>query len=374
MLIPALMAFALPSTPIETYAVDEGKTIYVDFSLQESSSGLSPVLRYGEEECKLVEEGDGIYKSESVINATSLSSGYFITCNEECIITVTGNSLITKPLYNYICINKDRDAFYGSYGNTLSNPGATAATQRVWLSNDVAEFYSDDEWDKPRKNAVAYLLNNTYQIVIMDNCRNSADSRDYYYADIPAEAVSCHFLRVSNNSGIIYEDNEVLFWQYGVCYLYALDGIINTVTVPKADADILGLVVEAYLTYGKLPSNGSDTGTVSNLFNTWFKEKSATAEDLKNYKIKDYSGEGYKDGEYHPEVPKTAEFSVNEKWNTMCGQAGIDPKTGERRNVFGFLNFSSSTWGIIGLVGVAAVVLLIGAILMLLKNKYRAEA
>ena len=370
--LPTIFFFVPSSASLEAVAeLDNSKTIYVDFSMVDEAT--NPSISFGEQVFPLsVEEGD-IYKSESSISDVLLLGGFSICYDEDYAVKVNENSPLTNPLYNYIYINKDNTVGYGLYGKSHPNDGATAATQRIWLSNDNQDFYTLDPWGKPYRNAVAYLANNEYRIVLMENVRNSFDSHDYYYCDIPAEANMCRFLRLSSNNYLIAEDNEVLFRQYGVCYLYVTKGNISTMNVPSADADILGLVVEAYLTYGKLPSNGSDSETVANLFTTWFKDKSASSEDLKSHKIKDYTGEGYKDGEYHPEVPKTSEFSINEKWNTLCSQAGIDPKTGANRSVLSFLNLSGNTWNIVGLVGVTLLVLAIGAIAMLIKNKSRVE-
>ena len=63
---------------------------------------------------------------------------------------------------------------------------------------------------------------------------------------------------------------------------------------------------------------------------------------MKNYKIQDYTGYSSNNNSYEG-LEKTSYFSVNEKWNTMCSQAGIDPNTGKKRSFINLSFLSSDT-------------------------------
>ena len=227
-----------------------------------------------------------------------------------------------------------------TYGSKIDNPGATYATQRIWLSNDNTYFYENDEYGVPCKNGIRYQVDNNYYVIEMPYVMNS-NSMKLYYADVPYRVTSISFLRLSGSTEHeykIYQEANVSSLSYGVCY-YAgnssLEDYSNLTMNPVygANAIVLSRVVEAYLTYGKDDSNGCTSFTIKNLFNTWFKNKSASKDDLKDAKIWDYTGYAANGNKYDG-LTKNAQFSVNEKWNTMCSQAGIDPNTGLERNNF----------------------------------------
>ena len=155
---------------------------------------------------------------------------------------------------------------------------------------------------------------------------------------------------------------------FGACY-YIDDTDIITSSVSGASAHILGMVVEAYLTYGKNDSNGAVKQTLINLYNTWFKNKSATDEELKSQKIMDYTGYTANGNSYEG-LEKNSYFSVNEKWNTMCSQVGIDPKTGKERNAF--LDwFTDKKIIVIAIGGVALMCAGFAAFIIIKKRKER---
>ena len=210
----------------------------------------------------------------------------------------------------------------------IDNPGATYKTQRVWLSNDNEYFYEGDY-----KNNVSYSYQDKNYVIEMPSIINTYDNKTYYYADIPYEVSTMSFLRMKDND-IGKKIDKTIY--YGGCYFASGSSLedfdINIGVVENADANILSLVVESYLTYGKSDSIGCTSSTVQTLFNTWFKNKSASKDDLKNAKIKDYTGYAANNNSYEG-LTKESEFSVNEKWNTMCSQAGIDPNTGLHRSI-----------------------------------------
>ena len=76
---------------------------------------------------------------------------------------------------------------------------------------------------------------------------------------------------------------------------------------------MLAFVVEAYLTYGKSPSNGDVTYVIQSLYKTWFNNKSANKDEMKARKIYDYTGYA-KNGNSYEGLTKDGLFSVNEKW------------------------------------------------------------
>ena len=236
------------------------------------------------------------------------------------------------------------------YKEPLKNPGATYETQRVWLSFNLTTDVSFDP-------AVSYTKGDSYEIVKMEKTPNGYDSKNYYYADIPYTENSMHFLGIFENSTVLY-DKFIPAISYGSCYFTGSSETdfenITTGVVEGADYVILGLVVEAYLTYGKADSNGSTKQTITNLESTWFNKASATKEELKQNKIKDYTGYA-SNGNSYEGLTKTSDFSINEKWNTMKSQAGIRTKTNFFTNFFGsnafiFVVVGASTLVVVGLV------------------------
>ena len=269
--------------------------------------------------------------------------------------------------YNYICLSSDKKALgYGYYKDSISNPGATYKTQRVWINNGNSYFYEDDAWGNGCQNVLGYYYNGAWNTIRMQKAEGS-----YYYADIPYEVGSAHFMRMSSNVNeedesvaehryLAYKD-ELVSLSYGVCYLCGTSSLddfskITTSIVYGADATLLSLVVEAYLTYGKADSNGATSSTITNLKSTWFDNKSATADDLKNTKILDYTGYSANGNSYEG-LTKNASFSVNEKWNTMLSGAGV-----KTSNFFTKVLawFNSDKGKVIGIIGGVAVVTIVG--------------
>ena len=202
-------------------------------------------------------------------------------------------------------------------GEKIDNPGATYKTQRIWLNNDNNGFYNDG-----CINAVGYSYNESNYIIEMEMIQNSYDSSKYYYADIPYELRSVRFLRYNGTN--VLGGAVIDSLRYGVCYFYN-DAKYDTGVVYGADASLLSMVVEAYLTYGKSDSNGATKNTVNNLNDTWFKNKSATKNDLKNIKILDYSGYSKNNSTYEG-LSKDTQYNVNEKWNALLSESGANKK------------------------------------------------
>lgn len=238
----------------------------------------------------------------------------------------------------------------------IVNPGATYETQRVWLTNFV-----DTSNYKP---VVSY----DDVTIDMVSVTNSKDSKVYYYADIPYKKTSVTFRKTSISDESSYTEIVVPTLAYGVCYYLNPEnnGKVTPVVVDSADINLLALVVESYLTYGKDDSNGTTNFTVKSLFNTWFRNKSASKEDMKNVKIWDYTGYAANGNKYDGLV-KNAQFSVNEKWNTMCSQAGIDPNTGLDRN--NFLEWIKEHKSLVIALGVGIVVVIGGATILIIHKK-----
>ena len=360
------------------------KVIYVDISLNDKykEEGSSPYLTYNDgtdHNINLIYINNDIYQTETSISYDVLSSSsitFNINCFSGTYKSVDINSYIFIDAYNYVCLDSYVDGSdieiegYGCYGYQKENPGATYLTQRVWLNNENTKFYENDAWGKSCQNAVGYYFDNKWNIIPMVKVDNTYDNKSYYYADIPYTLKSITLLKISqsdNHNYLIYESIPVESLSYGVCYFVNIDKYgIFTSPVNGASAYILGCVVEAYLTYGKDDSNGSTKNTVSNLFNTWFKNKSASKDDLKKAMIDDYSS--YKNNSYADSV-KDGRYSVNEKWNTLCSQAGIDPNTGKTRglNLFGWL--SSDTAKIALIIGSITLVSVGGAVAFIIIKK-----
>ena len=126
--------------------------------------------------------------------------------------------------------------------------------------------------------------------------------------------------------------------------------------------------MESYLTFGKSPSNGCIETTIVNVFNTWFKNKSASKDDLKNAKILDYTGYAANGNSYEG-LTKNATFSVNEKWNTMCSQASIDPNTGLHRSVDLSWFKTNEFKGVLVIGGTALLVTGVLVVLLMMRKK-----
>ena len=247
----------------------------------------------------------------------------------------------------------------------IPNPGATYETQRIWLSHNI-----DNEYD----NYVYYQYNDNSCVIKMESIINVYDSSTYYYVDVPYQVTSIHFLKMftTTDDYIINRDINIDYLTYGSCYIYDSNstGAITT-NVNGADATLLSLVVEAYLTYGKDNSNGCTESTIKNLFNTWFRNKSASSDDLKNTKILDYTGYAANGNSYEGLV-KNAYFSINEKWNTMCSQVGIDPNTGETRGI-DWSWLQSRTFKMILIIGGTSLVVIGGVVVLLIVRKRRRQ-
>ena len=102
----------------------------------------------------------------------------------------------------------------------------------------------------------------------MESIINVYDSSTYYYVDIPYQITSIHFLEMStiDDDYIINRDINVDYLTYGSCYIHdSNSSSVTTTNVNGADATLLSLVVEAYLTYGKDNSNGCTESTIKNL-------------------------------------------------------------------------------------------------------------
>ncbi len=363
------------------------KTIYVDLSLNTKfkEEGANPTLVYKDtttHEVELTLINDYLYKTKEVIPYTIFTNqdyGFEIHSFDSSIddylsIFISGgedNPLLNKE-YNYLCLDeytansKQEIKGYGYYGERIKNPGATYKTQRVWLNNTYPNFYDNDDWGTPRKNVIGYIddLSKAFILIEMEQVLNLSTNETYYYADIPYTVSSMSFLSISQKEGhsyLIYDMAEIPNISYGSCYFADLNNTefsVLTGSVNSASATILKYVCEAYLTYGKADSNGSTSFTVSNLFNTWFKNKSATINDLKKEILMDYSGYS-QNGNSYENLIKDTPYSVNEKWKTMCSQAGIDPNTGEFRG-FNLSFFSSDLFKLLLVVGgVTLIVILI---------------
>ena len=360
------------------------KVIYVDISLNESLKGHNPYLHYvngeTEQNINLVLDSNDIYHSESSVSF-STEGHYDICCDTDFVIeNIVNNSLIEND-YNYICVGNDISiSGYGYYTERLTNPGATYRTQRVWLYNTNHYFSMNDEWGNKRTTCISYYDNDKWNVIEMPYVINTYDKKEYYYADIPSNINSFRFLCTANSDNhnyLVYNNYAITQQSYGVCYCLS-DAWLGdsqtpwTIIVEDADATLLSMVVESYLTYGKDFSNGCSSSTIKNLFLTWFEHKSASANDLKSAKILDYSGYS-SNGNSYEGLEKSSSFSVNEKWNTMCSQAGIDPKTGKARSIN--LSWLSGNTGKFVLIvgGVSFIVVLSLVVLMIIKRRKNKE-
>ena len=397
-LLPLLTLGLLLSTAGSNSSVTEqkflsppyDKTIYIDVSLNDKfkSDGDNLYLHcfndstnQQTEIVSLISDGNDIYHSSSkiLIDFLSFEQCYFeICCSDETYVSErVSTSLLKKQSYNYLCVDDDACIKgYGYYGQITNNPGATYKTQRVWLNNENQFFYENDEWGSPCTNVVCCDYDFCSLYISMESIKNSFDNKIYYYVDIPSEITSIHFLRMANSDNhryLIYEDIYIQTLTYGSCYFAGIIDYedyknIKTSVVSGADAVLLSTVLEAYLTYGENFSNGCKYTTVKNLFDTWFKHKSATSEDLKNIKFLDYSGYS-KNGNSYEGLNKNVSFSVYEKWNALCTKTSIDPNTGIYRK-YNTSWFNKESSKVILIVG-GTIILTIGAFVVFIIIKKR---
>lgn len=362
--LASALSFASKSS-VETRA-EGAKDIYFDFSKIDGfeEKEATPYIKFqGLEvpEAPLIKLEDGVFKSSEAIAIDQLTldeKGFMVSLydNGDNLLNQSGwiiNPEFALDAYNYMSFIEEENALtvqgYGYYGDKKDNPGATYASQRVWL-------WANDELDDI--HAVGYYSHGTWYVLKMDFYVNT-DGNVYYYADIPYEVTSISFLNMSSNY-LIDRKIDIKTLTHGVCYQpneAAVSGY-SFATVVGADASLLAKVVEAYLTYGKDPSNGAVEEVLEKVFTTWFKNKIATSDELKQAKILDYTGYSA-NGNSYVGLEKTSSFSVNEKWNAMCSQAGINPNTGAKRVGFIGSIFGSKTV-MVGILGSAALVILLG--------------
>lgn len=371
--LASALSFASKST-VETRA-EGAKDIYFDFSqisyFEEKEA--TPYIKFRGLDtpgAPLIQLEDGAFKTPEAIALDQLTldeKGFTVSLYDGNEKLLNQSEWIVNPdfaldAYNYLSFIEEENALtvqgYGYYGDKRDNPGATYATQRVWL-------WANDELDDI--HAVGYYSEGTWYVLKMDFYVN-ADGNVYYYADIPYEVTSISFLNMSSNY-LIDRKVDIKALTYGVCYQpnEAADSGYSFATVMDADASLLAKVVEAYLTYGKDPSNGAVEEVLEKVFATWFKNKKATSDELKQAKILDYTGYS-SNGNSYVGLEKTSSFSVNEKWNTMCSQTGIDPNTGAQRVGFIGSIFGSRTV-MVGILGSAALVVLLGLFGILERNR-----
>lgn len=358
-----------------------GKVIYVDISLNQSLIGNDPYIHYvngeSDQNINLILDDSYIYHTES--NLSFSGEGYYeICCSSEYVTEHLDNNVLLKNNYNYVCVSENTSIKgYGYYGDRLANPGATYKTQRVWLDNSNHYFTMDDDWGSKRTTAIGYYYNNNWNVIEMETIINSYNNATYHYADIPFNVNSVNFMAMSNSeshSYLVYEDHFIEYLSYGVCYNINDGGETNvsTIQVEGANGPLLSLVVEAYLTYGKNDSNGCTESTVKNLFITWFEHKSASASELKSYKIPDYTGYSSNNNSYDG-LKKESYFSINEKWSTMCSQAGIDPKTGVKRSFINLSWLNGNTGKFVTIVGGVAIVTIISLVVLIIIRKKKEQ-
>ena len=227
-------------------------------------------------------------------------------------------------------------------------------------SGNISTYINNNDNNKDKYIYVVYDYSNTIGVIKMLSILSAYNDVTYYYADIPYQLTSLSFVigSIEDIHPIFYKEYEISSLSYGVIYslnLLSDDSVgVKTTVCNGANATMLGLVVEAYLTYGNSSSNGAVQSTLVNVFNTWFDKKSASKEDLKNTKINDYTGYA-KNGNSYEGLEKNGSFSINEKWNTMCSQAGRDPNTGKAKSMNG-LSINGATIKTILSIGAGALV------------------
>ena len=393
------VSFANPSARAEAASSIEpfSKLIYVDFSLNKAfqKAGNNAKLIYfsGEvHEIGLEEIGNDIFRSLNpiIIAASSEHYLYFECADGETIYQsehIPFDGDIFEDYIDYICLDARGEgknasvAGYGLFVEPEKNPGATYATQRVWLHNPNEHgFYDGDDWGTPCKNAVSYLDNGEWKVTVMDSTVNNFNNTTYYFADIPYEVTKVHFLRLSqstNHKYLHYLEAPLTYLAYGVCYeagntSYEDFENLDRVLVKGASAALLANVVDAFITYGKRPSNGPTTSTIQNVYSTWFENRSATKEELKEQKILDYAGY-VANGNSYEGLVKSVSYSVNDKWNGLCNQAGVDPNTGQlRSSLFGF-DLSDAKIPLLIMGGAVGVLILLETVVIFVRKKNDAK-
>ena len=353
------------------------KTVYVDLSLNSKflESGANPCFHYGETNVSLILDGSDIYHSESQLPIDIFTTGFELCSFGGTYKTdLISDSFLKEDRYNYICLASYVDGSnasiegYGFYGEKTNNPGATYKTHRVWLSNNNSDFYNNDSWGSKCNNAVMYYSSDKWNLIVSPSITNTKDGTNYYYIDLPINVKSLYFVKLSSKDKhdyLIYNSFYLETISYGVCYYNDSKDLSNVVTkfALSADATMLSLVVEAYLTYGKDPSNGAIKSTIQNIYSYWFKNKAATKDELKNTKILDYTGYA-NNGNSYEGLEKNAYYSINEKWNTICSQVGIDPNTGLDRS-----SFNINTPVIIVVVSITVGAIIVFGIILFIKKR-----
>ncbi len=351
---------------------NEAKTIYIDLAKVSLAAGeqLFPSIALNEVTMEFAEVSDGVFSSIEGTHASIFEDHpafvmRLFAAEEEPVYSLMAEdgSILADERYNYICLDwaDDKPVLegYGCFGEKKKNPGATYATQRVWM---VAENKASRELGS---RYVTGYMDSSYKWTLVHMEEAVCGGTSYWYADIPYDVSTFSFIECAAKEGhcyIYYGISSITQRTFGLCYFFSagIGGAFSTINVEGADRYLLARVVEAYLTYGKSPSNGTDKDTVTNLFRTWFEKKSATSNDLKDEKILDYTGYSV-NGNTYDGLEKNSYFSVNEKWNTMCSNAGIDPSTGLTRS-FGF-SFSTSGVLVTGIsLGFIAFVALFGVL------------
>lgn len=326
--------FLFSSKPVETSAAYEGKVFYLDCVLNSEiiESGWAPYLHGEKKDTDFILVGNGIYKLEAPItekdeirfkDESKTDQGFKVNLDTSRL----------QGMYDYAAVLEEKSgdllgiSAYGRYTEKQKNPGATYATQRIWLEEPKKQ---ETAW--PSQWCLGYEDQKGYAITAMESFAEAG----YLFGDIPYACTSVDFLWMSNepNHGYaVYQKTSVAL-SYGVCYRLEKGEVITTI-VRGASASLLGKVVEGYLTLGKEPSNGTVTSTIQNVFMTWWEHKSATKEDLKIVKILDYTGYAANGNSYEG-LEKTAPYSVYEKWSGLTNNAGIDPNTGQVRTGWSF--------------------------------------
>lgn len=364
------------------------KYLYIDLSLnnkfkEESSNPLFIYKDNSEHILNLIHIKDYLYQIEETISIDFFkneNNTFYLSCYDGNYVTEVITATALQENENYICLDEYIDnqdtsiKGYGHYGDRLANPGATYKTQRIWLSdNHSSTLEEKGYWKEKVIPYVIYEYQYMTSVIPLASIVSTYDDVTYYYADIPYQITSLSFVIGSNEDihPIFYKEYEISSLSYGVIYslnLLSDDSVgVKTTVCNGANATMLGLVVEAYLTYGNSSSNGAIQSTLVNVFNTWFDKKSASKEDLKNTKINDYTGYA-KNGNSYEGLEKNGSFSINEKWNTMCSQAGIDPNTGKVRSMNWF-SVNGTTIKIILLIGAGALVSAGGLVVYTLLKK-----
>ncbi len=357
-------SFLSPFSSKPVFAADvQGKDIYVDYSLMDANeiSDLTPYIHYfddAEHMETMSDFGNQILKTETPLPSPVLaepSSGFEILflnkANDFSLKSswIEGGGVLSSGLYNYICLSSETtDGMigiegYGFQGKHAENHGATYLTQRLWLCDPSKDF---DNYAFGLNYAVGYTEGAQWQVILMSRAFNPGDQTYYYFADIPCDLVAASVLFVAADelhNQMIYKEIAVPALAYGSCYCFESIGgeTLKTKSVYGADSYILARVVEAFLTYGTLSSNGADKQTIKTVFHTWFKNKNANSDTLKNEKILDYSGY-VANGNSYEGLEKNTLYSVKEKWNSICASAGIDPSTGEERTGFVAISLNQS--------------------------------